>query len=74
MVVDNMGGMDAANLAQRGAAVVTDLVDSDGESEVDADNRINEDAEYDVEVGDIDFRMEEDDTVEIVYMNICLYE
>ena len=39
-VVDETGGMDAADVAQREAAV-GHLVDSDGESEVDVDNGVN---------------------------------
>ena len=52
--------MDAADVAQREAAV-GHLVDSDGESEADVDNGVNGDAEYDIEGGDVDFWMEEDD-------------
>ena len=42
------------------------LVDSDGESEADVDNGVNGDAEYDIEGGDVDFWMEENNT-----FNVC---
>jgi hypothetical protein len=53
-------------MRQREAAVARGPpVDSDGESEVDAESGVDEDAKYDIQGGDVDFWMEEDDTLNV---------